>query len=345
MKRTIILAVVALAITATALGEVKTVEINMSKLELESTNKIGVNLEEGDKFVIKLKNILPSMKYIIEYDGYAASVKPKTLSVNKDAKGCAEFYEAEKFNLFYEIDEKVVSMIRNKFFDNIKKYCESESQKARYTDSIDALTSAVVFESGAEYDLAASVKIRRPPTKENKGEREWDVKFVSEPTKKKSKDRTIAEGDRWMISYGFSYPIMFSTAQRYYTAASDSVEGKFEIHKMRDNEYIRFIPSIFLHWNTMSGEDKHWNISVAGGVGFDSDNPIILWGVAMTYRCVLSFNFGALVHKVSKLHGRYSEGDIISEILDYEQLHTMRYRINPFFGVSFRFDSFTRDSR
>jgi hypothetical protein len=204
------------------------------------------------------------------------------------------------------------------------------------------------------------INILREVSKSDEKEHKWDVSLVADGKTDESEGDAIGSEEsgvrseklgtgseesenkwygknKWNLSYGFAFPIMFSNDENYYVKASDSIPGKFEIKKRRDNQYIKFIPSIFLHWNPNNADENEWSYSVTGGLGFDMENPIIFAGSSVSYYNMLNFNFGLVVHKVHKLNGKYSNGELINDILDFGQLHEEFYRMNPFVGISFKF--------
>jgi hypothetical protein len=296
------------------------------------------------------------MKYNVRIGEKVERLNAFKLNVNIYAKSCAELFEAEKFNLFYEIDEKIIRLIKQKFKENLNEYCESEQLRKDFIDSINYFTERNVFTSGIEWKKGDIIDIRivREPSKDDDKEHIWNIAInangdcaekirevsVEKPVYINSGNSNNNEyyiNNNWGFSYGFAFPIMFSNDDYYYVRNIDSIANKFEIKKRRDNQYIRFIPSLFLHWNPDLADGIEWSYSVTGGVGFNLESPIVFAGGSVIYHNKLNFNFGLVVHTVSKLNGKYSTGDLVNDILDFWQLHEEHYRMNPFMGVSFKF--------
>lgn len=84
------------------------------------------------------------------------------------------------------------------------------------------------------------------------------------------------------------------------------------------------------------GAPVKWGLT--GGLGYDLSDITVLGGIHITYYENITFNFGLAGKKTQLLRGMYSENDIISTNLETDQLHDKYFRINPFFGISFRLD-------
>ena len=335
---------------------IKIIEIDLAKIDEDIIYDISPEVNQANYFQIKLINALPSMKYNIRTGEKVERLGAFKLNINVDAKGCEELFEAEKFNLFYEIDEKIIRLIKQKFKENLNEYCESEQLRKDFLDSITYFTERNVFTSGIDWKKGDIIDIRivREPSKDDEKEHIWNVALkpngekeakiseatVESPVNSNSGHNHVNEiysNDFWSFSYGFAFPIMFSDDDYFYVKQNDSLLDKFEIKKRSDNQYIRFIPSLFMHWNPDLGDGIEWSYSVTGGVGFNLESPIVFAGGSVIYHSKLNFNFGLVVHTVNRLNGKYSTGDLVNDILDFWQLHEEHYRMNPFMGVSFKF--------
>ena len=138
---------------------------------------------------------------------------------------------------------------------------------------------------------------------------------------------------QWVNSYGFSFAThLFSNEGAFYLAQQGN---EFVITEEEDRKDLDFIPSIMFSYLFNNNKDFKW--SPTGGLGIDSNKPTVFLGVSLFYQYNLSFTFGLVAHPQKQLAGRYKAGDILMELIEPEQLHQEPYKINPFFGLSFRF--------
>jgi len=331
---------------------IKIVKIDLASLnEDDLSNTVNVYVDEHQKLAIRLENALPSMKYTVYLDEKKEILLPFGLSMNANAEDCEELFENEKLNMFYEIDENIIRVIMKNYRKKLKEECP-KNDRNKYLDSLMKYTYRNAFEKGVEIDGdSLNLRIVRDPSKLDKEEHRWNIRLVkkrnnvsrasgrlvSRVKQKAESSNTIIEKSNWQLSYGFAFPILFANDEEYFITKSDSIPTMFEIKKKKDNQYINFIPSIFIHWNPNNSDELEWTYSVTGGIGFDMEKPIVFAGGSAIYHDKLNFNFGLVIHKLKKLNGKYYSGELINEILDENQLHEEFYRINPFIGLSFRF--------
>ena len=325
---------------------------SMNEVDLtNSNNTVNVYIDENQKLAIRLENALPSMKYTIYLNDKKEILLPFGLSVNANAEDCEELFENEKLNMFYEIDENIIRVILKKYRKKLAKGC-AKNNRNKYLDSLMKYTYRDAFVDGVELDGdSLNLKIVRDPNKLDEEEHQWSIRLiikrnnvssasgqlVSRVKQKAKTSNLIIEKSNWKLSYGFAFPILFANDEEYFITKSDSIPNMFEIKKKKDNQYINFIPSIFIHWNPYNSDELEWTYSVTGGIGFDMEKPIVFAGGSAIYHDKLNFNFGLVIHKLKKLNGKYFSGELINDILDENQLHEEFYRINPFIGLSFRF--------
>lgn len=332
-------------------ANVKIVKIDLASMNEDELNSINVDLEKNQKIVLRLENTLPAMKYSLYLGDKKEISLPYILSVNSNAEGCEELFENDKLNMFYEIDENIIRVIMRDYRKKIKEDCP-KNKRDDFLDSLTKYTFRDVFAEGiGVLEDELNLKVVREPNKLDKEGHKWNIqlkikkKNVSSASghlikkeKTSSKSQTaIIEESNWQLSYGFAFPILFANDEEYFITKSDSIPSMFEIKKKKDNQYINFIPSIFIHWNPYNNNELEWTYSVTGGIGFDMEKPIVFAGGSAIYHDKLNFNFGLVIHKLKKLNGKYYSSELINDILDENQLHEEFYRINPFIGLSFRF--------
>lgn len=157
---------------------------------------------------------------------------------------------------------------------------------------------------------------------------------------------------QWITSYGFSFAShTFSNEGAYYLSQQDMMDmdgnvisSEFRITEEEDRKGLDFIPSVMFSY-IKNNNNKDWKWSLTGGLGVDTNKPTVFLGISAFYHYNLGISVGLIAHPQKQLLGKYEEGEILSELIETDQLHYEPYRINPFFSVSFRFaeNPFTRN--
>lgn len=86
-------------------------------------------------------------------------------------------------------------------------------------------------------------------------------------------------------------------------------------------------------------------VSITGGLGANDDEIAALFGLTFMFWQNLGLNAHVIGKNQKVLNGRYNEGDIISENLDFDQLHESRFNLHWGLSVSYRFKNnpFSKD--
>lgn len=195
--------------------------------------------------------------------------------------------------------------------------------------------------SDAEKLISNTSKILERPFKLKSGERLEVTIIRSQKGETQTRQwkhiyRTGSRG-KWNTSYAFSFIPNVITEETYFTAQKDS--GVFLITKEENRKVMDFAPSIFFTWTPSEKENNDFVFSLAGGLGFDFNDPVVFFGGGVHFNQNLGLIVGVAAHKQMRLLGKYSEGDTILTTLETSQLHEELYRVNPFISLSFRFKS------
>jgi len=149
------------------------------------------------------------------------------------------------------------------------------------------------------------------------------------------------QSGKWVTTYGFGF-----TSQRLESPAFHSKQipdtNIFQILKSRRADYfdLNYVPAIFFSYFPSQNFNSCWNHSLSAGLGFGlnlSSAPIVFLGYNAMFYNNIGFSLGIAFHQQYRLKSQYDEFDILSSVLDKDQLHDKVYRPNLFFAINFRF--------
>lgn len=143
----------------------------------------------------------------------------------------------------------------------------------------------------------------------------------------------------WRALYGMA--LGSGREEKFFTKATEET-GKFVLTREREDANDRWdlaaIPAVYFQFMPLTRELRDWTVGPTLGLGVKSDLPAFFFGGVVTYHQNLGLAFGLPVYQESKLRGRYSAGDIVSEILTDDELHTRVLRPQGVFVAGiFRF--------
>lgn len=141
------------------------------------------------------------------------------------------------------------------------------------------------------------------------------------------------EKGKWITSYGFSFVTQFISNEGAYFL--DQQADEFIITEKEDRTSLNFLPSIMFSylWNN----DKSLKFSPTMGLGVDTNKPTAFLGLSAFYNYNLGLTLGFVAHPQQQLAGQYKPGDVLTELIETNQLHQDNYKINFFFSFSYRF--------
>lgn len=141
----------------------------------------------------------------------------------------------------------------------------------------------------------------------------------------------------WGIMYGYAFAtnIFHENDSHYLEQYQDSL---FQIAGGSNNDLLDYIPTIYFVFTPSKKNCQFLKCSFVGGLGIESESPTVSLGFNAFLNHNISLSVGAVIHKKRKLLGRYSQGQILDELLTDDQLFEEVYRPNLYFSVQFRLD-------
>lgn len=148
---------------------------------------------------------------------------------------------------------------------------------------------------------------------------------------------------QWNTTYGVA--IARDGNQRFFTSAA--ADGKFTVTRERRHKSAALVPAVYFSWMSAAAERGNWAFSPTVGFGATNDAPALLLGWSATFNRNLSLTGGGAFLRETRLNGRYSEGQVISENLGPDQVHEKVWTPAWTFGITIRFASnpFTSDDK
>ncbi|HEV8319897.1 MAG TPA: hypothetical protein VGQ10_20950 [Vicinamibacterales bacterium] len=147
----------------------------------------------------------------------------------------------------------------------------------------------------------------------------------------------ISGGPRgaWVTTVGVS--IVPSRDEPHFTKALDG--GKFAVTREADVDDLRLIPSLFFSWLPRKRMLGDFSFGPTAGLGLTKDKAAVFGGVGLTYNRNLAFITGVAFSPHTRLRGRYTAGEELTESLSDEQINREVYRPTWLFAMTFRFGS------
>ncbi|HTF02936.1 MAG TPA: hypothetical protein VK826_02890 [Bacteroidia bacterium] len=173
------------------------------------------------------------------------------------------------------------------------------------------------------------------------------------------------ENKPFMVYFGYGVsPNKMTPVSQFYCASEPS--GSFTVKKRSESGvwsfkdatpviYYTWVPQMTYHFlprkkwaKTFGGRTKNffgtlvsnhvYKIGFAGGLGLNLIRPQFMAAPSLIIGKNLSFQAGVCVMQKETLRGEYYEGQVLTEHLDFENLHRKIYYPEWFFSVAFRFD-------
>jgi hypothetical protein len=89
---------------------------------------------------------------------------------------------------------------------------------------------------------------------------------------------------------------------------------------------------------TFINNQRNFSPGFTGGLGFDFEELSVFAGGALGIGQNIILMAGIAVHKQNRPNTDYTVGQTIDSSVTSDNLNKMQYRVNPFVGISFRFD-------
>lgn len=169
-----------------------------------------------------------------------------------------------------------------------------------------------------------TVVIRRVPVNDKVGERVWSITLKA------------PERGRWLTTYGVGFTP--DRSDRFFLKGAG--ENRFTVAaQRRHRDQVNYIPAVFFTWLARDQQLKSVSRGWTAGLGFEADRPAMFGGYHWAWNQNIGLMFGAAVHQHKRLHGRYTENDVVTEALTDDQLHESVYAPNAVLSLTFRLGS------
>ncbi|MGY3054168.1 hypothetical protein ACVWYG_002371 [Pedobacter sp. UYEF25] len=300
--------------------------------------KIDLSIKKGfertiliNEKQIQLINCSKQFRYKIEWQ-FVQNITPplKNVGGEESTANCGK-----AFDLIKNILETAISE------DSIKKYVDkANTLMSTLTDSkcIAALKSSIA-------ETEQIFPIPYSPLKNNqvitltvtkvdkKGEQVEDGKwtFVLKTPEK----------SRWLVHYGLTYsPSLISKTDHYYSSADTSVANKFTVTKENDNgpKPWENISATINFTYPFHAEPRDFDLGFTAGFGLSAGFELSgQTGLSLIIGDNVILGSGIVMRQKYKLMGKYKEGQIIKENLNFDSLHEKVWLPGLYVTLGFRF--------
>jgi hypothetical protein len=150
---------------------------------------------------------------------------------------------------------------------------------------------------------------------------------------------TTVEGPsrgRWLTTYGVSG--VPDEDERFYSKAT-ATAGKFTVEQQSVPDGYKAVPSAYFMWLAGSRENRDWAHGPTAGFGIKDDQPAFFVGYSVLYNWNVGLVVGGSLIRETRLNGKYSVGQEVSENLSEDALHVKTFRPRLTVGLVFRFGS------
>lgn len=137
----------------------------------------------------------------------------------------------------------------------------------------------------------------------------------------------------WQSSYGFG--ITPNNDRHYFSEAADN--DTFVITQKRDNGGYQPNAAVFYTWLPAAWENKYLSFGIAGGIGVDQNNLVLLLGPHITFNQNLGLVVGIALHQETRLRGEYDVSQVLAENLTSDALEEKVHETTWFVGLTYRF--------
>jgi hypothetical protein len=137
----------------------------------------------------------------------------------------------------------------------------------------------------------------------------------------------------WQASHGFG--VTPNNDRQYFSKAGD--DDTFAITQKRDNGGVQPNAAVFYTWLPAAWENKYCHFGIAGGIGVDQNNLVLLLGPHITFNQNLGLVAGIALHQEKRLRGEYDVGQVLTESLTSDALEEKVGETTWFVGITYRF--------
>jgi hypothetical protein len=311
-----------------AAGQHVTAEVPTRDIDLASKVTLDLEVTPEVPFRIRVTNLMPSKMYRVRTTYRTVLIRPLPDVVRfqtTELKGndpCPELAAAAK-GVGAAADEAAVSAAANRV--------------RTFLDAGGCADAEVV--DAARDTLNATVYDNLPDQFAVPGGRELEV--IVERVEGTTVQRTWTSLFRTAMpgAWGALSTLAFVPTQDDEYFMKQEAADSFVITRKADRRTADIVPAVLFTWAPAGRENSPRLWSIAGGLGFDSSNPLVMLGASVTFYRNLGITAGLVGHRQRRLVGNYEVGQKIKENLTAEQLHQNTYAPNLFVGVHYRFGS------
>jgi len=142
----------------------------------------------------------------------------------------------------------------------------------------------------------------------------------------------------WRTTFGFNF-IYLTNQDTYFSKQNEN--ATYTITEGANRKKFDYHPTLMFTWlpSKFSAKETDVKFALSGGLGYDLESSLsIFFGPSIIYNENITLTFGAAFHNQKRLMSKYSNEQMITDELDFEQLHDDYIRFNPFVSISFRLD-------
>ncbi len=143
---------------------------------------------------------------------------------------------------------------------------------------------------------------------------------------------------RWETLYGANIIPNYISNNNHFFSKDISGDSIFVITKQNSPPALDWNVAAIFTWIPYDSYSKKSYFTYSFGLGTDTQAFSIFGGMSYVFSSNISLNIGIAGHYISRLNGKYSEGEELSELLEFDQLHQRTVGLDPYIGVSFKFD-------
>ncbi|MGC5743105.1 hypothetical protein [Chryseobacterium sp. NFX27] len=155
------------------------------------------------------------------------------------------------------------------------------------------------------------------------------ILYVGVTGEEKVRKYIIKSESDWKWTTSFGANVVFLTNRSRFTSVNNAVAEN------RDGKMMDLTPSIMF---TFINNQRNFSPGFTGGLGFDFEELSVFAGGALGIGQNIILMAGIAVHKQNRPNTDYTVGQTIDSSVTSDNLNKMQYRVNPFVGISFRFD-------
>lgn len=137
----------------------------------------------------------------------------------------------------------------------------------------------------------------------------------------------------WRINYGFA---IIRNNDQLYTAQSTSTIRRS--NKSSDWNFDA-LPVLMFSYYDPKYDARGWDWGPTAGFGLDFTNPTVLLGLQLNYHQNLFVSVGGVINKQERLKSTYSNGQVLSTMVQDADLVEQKFGASYFLSVTLRFDT------